>query len=333
MKKVIYVSHPVARVHRADGMLAVSVDKQIVDRWSVEDISRVLVFGSAQLTTTAVHLLLRHRIPMFLLTRSGRLRGQIVPPEEGNIFLRMAQHARYADLGFRLEFAKGVVTRKIQGEVEIALRYGRNHPETSADLGGIVDRMRAAVRKVQDAPDLERVRGHEGDAAAAWFEAFGRMVKAPFVFERRSKHPAHNEVNALLNLGYTLLMLEVESRLEQRGFDPRVGYFHGLRYGRSSLALDVMESYRPNIHRCVLSVLNRRMLSPLDFEVTDAGIRLTRDALGRFVAVVEATLGDVLPTGKTVRSQMEEDIGAFRTWVLAGQMSGATENADAAGGL
>lgn len=125
MKKVIYVSHPVARVHRADGMLAVSVDKQIVDRWSVEDISRVLVFGSAQLTTTAVHLLLRHRIPMFLLTRSGRLRGQIVPPEEGNIFLRMAQHARYADLGFRLEFAAKKVPATIAGVPVYRPLYGR----------------------------------------------------------------------------------------------------------------------------------------------------------------------------------------------------------------
>lgn len=56
------------------------------------------------------------------------------------------------------------------------------------------------------------------------------MIRPPFVFERRSKHPAHNATNALLNLGYVLLGNEIASRLEAAGFDPRIGYFHGLRY-------------------------------------------------------------------------------------------------------
>ena len=49
------------------------------------------------------------------------------------------------------------------------------------------------------------------------------MILSPFVFERRSKHPAHNATNALLNLGYVLLGNEIASRLEAAAFDPRIG--------------------------------------------------------------------------------------------------------------
>ncbi|NUN13972.1 MAG: CRISPR-associated endonuclease Cas1 [Myxococcales bacterium] len=316
MKKAIYVTHPAAKIYRADGMIAANIDKQRVDRWALDDVERVLLFGSAQITTTAVHLLLKHRIPLFLLSRSGRLRGQIVAPEEGNIFLRMAQHARFGDMEFRLEFARSIVAKKIRGDVEIVMRYMRNHPDTAEMLSPKVERMRQMVGCLDSAANSTTLMGLEGAAASAWFEAFHIMVKPPFLFERRSKHPAHNEVNALLNLGFTLLALEVESRLETAGLDPRIGYYHGIRYGRSSLALDMMEPHRPAVSRMVLSVLNRRMVSLNDFEKTDAGVRMNKETLHRFVGVFEASMGDVVPQGKSVREQLHNELTELRRKIM-----------------
>ncbi len=111
-------------------------------------------------------LLLESRAHVSFFTASGRYRGQLVSPESGNVFLRLAQHARYSDRAFRMD---------------------------------------VALARANEALDEATLRGVEGAAAAVYFDAFGLMEKAPFVFDRRSKHPAHNAVNALLNLGYTLL--------------------------------------------------------------------------------------------------------------------------------
>lgn len=155
------------------------------------------------------------------------------------------------------------------------------------------------------------------------------MVQPPFRFERRSKHPAHNAVNALLNLGYTLLTGEIASSLELAGFDPRVGFFHGVRCGRSSLALDVIEPFRAEvIDRFTLSILNRRMLTMDDFDDKhELGIRLEPEALRRYLALYEHAMGEALPEGESPRARIRASVGALRKAVMVGRADESVMNA------
>lgn len=146
------------------------------------------------------------------------------------------------------------------------------------------------------------------------------MVKPPFRFGHRSRRPTHNEVNALLNLGYTLLISEIESRLEAAGFDPRVGYYHGLRHGRASLALDLIEVHRvPVMDRMVLSLLNRRMLALQDFQDKggNLGVRLVPSALKRVLAHYEAQMGEPSGEAPSPRAAIQAQIQALRRQVMA----------------
>ena len=73
-------------------------------------------------------------------------------------------------------------------------------------------------------------------------------------------------MNAILSLGYTLLTNEYLSLISASGFDPYVGFYHGISYGRPSLALDLMEELRhPVIDMLVLGLVSRKMLKPEDF--------------------------------------------------------------------
>jgi hypothetical protein len=63
------------------------------------------------------------------------------------------------------------------------------------------------------------------------------------------------------------------------GFDPYQGFYHTGRHGRPSLALDLMEEFRPVIaDSVVLSLINNGMLAECDFlswrdacQLTDGG--------------------------------------------------------------
>lgn len=315
------MSNPGARIHRADGLVAVSIDHTVVDRWPPEQIERVLVFGNAQVTTQVVALLLRHGIHVSFFSAAGKYRGQLTSPESGNVFLRLAQHARFGDGEFRLSLAKELVQVKVRDARSLVRRFARNHPEHAEAMDQAASALDDAPARVAAAKRIDELRGVEGAAAAAYFKAFGTMVRLPFVFGWRSKHPAHNEVNALLNLGYTLLSGEVASRLEAAGFDPRIGYYHGVRYGRSSLALDLVEAHRVAvIDRLTLSILNRRMLSLQDFEDkgAGAGTRMTRPALRRYLSLYEEALGDVAPAGESARARIQQQVDALRRRVMQG---------------
>ena len=135
-------------------------------------------------------------------------------------------------------------------------------------------------------PTTDILLGLEGQAASAYFGAFGRMLHAAvpgggFDFRSRNRRPPRDPVNALLSFAYAMLAKDAFSALLTVGFDPYLGFYHGGKHGRPSLALDLMEEFRAVIaDSVVLTLVNNGMLSAADFiawngacQLTDAGRR------------------------------------------------------------
>ena len=94
----------------------------------------------------------------------------------------------------------------------------------------------------------------------------------------RSRRPPLDAVNALLSFLYTLVTHDCRSALESVGLDPAVGFLHRDRPGRPSLALDLLEEFRPLLaDRLALSLINLRQISERDFQVMDNGAVLLRE--------------------------------------------------------
>jgi CRISPR-associated protein Cas1 len=125
------------------------------------------------------------------------------------------------------------------------------------------------------------MRGIEGDAANNYFGVFGGMIlrtEPELAFNGRNRRPPLDPVNCLLSFLYTLLVHDVRSALESVGLDPQVGFLHRDRPGRPSLALDLMEEFRPVLaDRLVLSLLNRGTLGPGDFHTAATGAVILTD--------------------------------------------------------
>ena len=102
--------------------------------------------------------------------------------------------------------------------------------------------------------------------------------------ERIDGDYAHlRRTNALLSFTYTLLTSMMAAALETVGLDPCVGFLHGDRPGRYSLALDMMEELRPALaDRFVLKLINKRIMVASDFtRKEDGAILLSDDARKR----------------------------------------------------
>jgi CRISPR-associated protein Cas1 len=136
----------------------------------------------------------------------------------------------------------------------------------------------------------DSLNGIEGIAARHYFSGLGKMMLGAFGFDGRRKRPATDPVNALLSLGYTLVFNEISSLLDGMGFDPYLGYYHKVEYGRASLASDLQEEFRaPIVDRLTLRLINNRMLNQGDFYKNPKGdgVYLTRDAMKRYFAEYE----------------------------------------------
>jgi CRISPR-associated protein Cas1 len=237
-----------------------------IDRVRVADIDQVLVFGTVALTPGAIAVLLRTDTDTVFLTSRGRYRGRLVGRGGKNVQRRIAQFERLREDRWALEFARRVVGGKIANQRTLLLRAQRE--QRREDLADAIGAMRRAADAAPRAASLDELRGIEGQASAAYFGVLGRCLRNPeFSFSGRNRRPPRDPMNALLSFGYTLLLTAMEAAVLRAGLDPMLGALHSPEYGRVSLALDLIEEFRPLIvDGLALRLVNRRELRREDFE-------------------------------------------------------------------
>ena len=245
----------------------------------------IICFGDILLSPALIHRCAEDGRTIALLDQNGRFKARIDGPTSGNVLLRQAQHIANNDQERTLSIARNVVAGKIQNCRQVLLRASRetDDEKDSSLLSTAAETHAHALRRLEQHTYIDAVRGSEGDAARAYFETFGSMVREDreaFTPHGRTRRPPLDRINALLSFVYTLLRHDCAGALEGVGLDPQVGYLHTLRPGRPALALDLMEELRPILaDRLVLSLINRRQIQRADFIERDGGaIHLTDKA-------------------------------------------------------
>jgi len=249
-------------------------------------IDEVIVLGEITMTASALHLLLERDIEITFLGHYGQFKGRLSPPFSKNAVLRMAQYRAHQDMVKRCELARRFVTGKLANQRQRLLRYNRT--QSDHEVSRAIDQLATSIDTLEALPllkvptarplaggdnrvegtPLETILGIEGAGSAAYFRCFGKLLakQDQWPFPGRAKRPPTDPVNSLLSFGYSLLTNKVASAVQLVGFDHFVGYLHSSFYGRPSLALDLMEEFRPLIvDSVVVTILNNRMLTPDDF--------------------------------------------------------------------
>lgn len=193
-------------------------------------------------------------------------------PVHGNVLLRARQYELMQDPAFCLHISTMFITGKIHNSRVTLRRFVREYPDRhgTEQVEYAVMALKHRCSSVTKAPDIELLRGIEGEAANIYFKAFSHLILHPdpqFRFNNRVRRPPTDIVNAMLSMGYALLANECMAAFEGVGLDPAAGFMHTLRPGRYSLALDLMEEMRSYIvDRTVLALINTRQISPSDFQ-------------------------------------------------------------------
>ena len=252
-------------LHLEGDLLAVRLGDQVVHRARLGEVREVHLFGRVEITSASLAGLARRGVDVVFLTQRGQFRARLVGPASPQAALRLAQLRRCLDGPFAAAVAGAMVAGKVAHQRQVLLRAQRRLGDD--ELAEALGRLRLLAEECQRRPELERLRGLEGQAAALYFGQFGKLVAAEgMAFTSRSRRPPRDPINACLSFGYTLLGNVVESELLRCGLDPMLGFLHQPQHGRKSLALDVLEEFRPFVDTLVLRLVNRRQLGPADFE-------------------------------------------------------------------
>jgi CRISP-associated protein Cas1 len=286
----LYITEQNAILRKTGDRLVVEKEGEELLEVPCLKLDAVLLFGNVQFTTQAAVEMLDHGIELALLSRSGRLRGQLTPPKAKNLPLRLGQYDLSRDEGFCLTFCREVVRAKVENAAAVLRRFRKNHPEAVARAE--IEGLDAAAVSAADAPSIDSLRGTEGTAAARYFGVLPGLVPEAFRFQGRSRRPPRDPFNALISFGYVLVGTELQSLLDGMGFDPYLGFYHRVDYGRPSLALDLLEEFRaPLVDRFAAKLLNLGVLSEGDFVSSpQGGVYLGREGMKRFFGAWEEEL-------------------------------------------
>jgi len=245
------------------------------------------LLGSVQVTTQAIRALADMGTPVAFLSPAGRLVAMIDPLDSVSAEVRRSQVRRLDCMDVCLELARALVSAKIMNQRTLLLR---NHSSLPT---GVADALVKEAKSVAQSDSVDAVRGHEGQAAAIYFEHFAGMFKGPLSLEfhanGRKRRPPPDPINSCLSLAYSMLTHECVAALRLARLEPSIGGFHVSRPGRPALALDLMEPFRPLIADSVaITCFNRGELTEGHFlrtasgcSFTDSGRRSFFNALGR----------------------------------------------------
>ncbi len=260
---------------------------RVIEEIPVEGLQRVVVFGRNQITTDVLRLFAAKGVDVAFLSRHGHFYCRLVPVGSKNIYLRLAQNGKYRQDGFRLQLARVLVRAKIHNQRALLVRY-RQHSGVK-ELNEGIDTLRCALGAIESAEELDKVRGIEGHASRCYFASLAKLLRHGFTFPGRHYRPSPDPVNAMLSFGYTLVTNELMGLLEAHGLDVHLGFFHGLRYGRASLATDLVEEFRaPVVDRLVLYLINKRIVGLNQFHTGTSGdCRMDDQALRAYLGNYE----------------------------------------------
>ncbi|WP_298068010.1 type I-C CRISPR-associated endonuclease Cas1c [uncultured Mailhella sp.] len=214
-------------------------------------------------------------------TEFGRFMAAMYGPTTGNILLRRAQYRISDSLQKSAELARFFTIGKIANCRTLLLRQARILENSAINQAS--ETLRHCLERLKKEGELDVVRGIEGEAAHSYFSVFDCFIRREaheegLSFSVRSKRPPLNEVNCLLSFFYTLLTHDIRAALEGVGLDPAAGFLHRDRPGRPSLALDMMEEFRPYLaDRLTVTLINRQQIRKSDFIRMETGAVILKE--------------------------------------------------------
>ena len=266
---ILYVSQDGLYIHHELEVVKVDKQKENLLKIPIHHLQGITILGQSNISPSLLRKCLEKGIYVSFLEPNGRFLGRLEGSKAGNVLLRKEQFRKSNSPEFKLLLGKSFVAGKIQNSRLNLLRTARDIKDENKEkiIRTAVEDLEKNLALLENANTLESVRGYEGNSAKTYFSVFDHCIlqqKEDFQFTRRIKRPPRSRINALLSFIYAILTNDCISACQSVGLDPYSGFLHDDRPGKPSLALDLIEEFRPFADRFVITLINRKQIQKAD---------------------------------------------------------------------
>lgn len=248
----------------------------------IEELDSVWVFGKITLNKKFLEYASQKGILIHFFNYYEYYIGTFYPREHLNSgYVLLKQVEAYINPEKRLIIARQIITTAIDN-ILVVLKYYR---KKGKNLQIYIDDIMEKKEQLKSVEDIPALMAYEGNIREQYYHAFNEILgNSSFLFEKRSRRPPLDKINALISFGNSLMYTTVLSQIYETSMDPRIGYLHTTNQRKFSLNLDVAEIFKPLIvDRVIFSLINKKMITEKDFDENYGGILLKESGRKKFV--------------------------------------------------
>lgn len=246
---------------------------------SAKKVEQLLITTRAALSTDAIELAIENNIDIVFLKSTGRPLGRVWHSKLGSISTIRRKQLFLQENKLGLELVKEWILQKLNNQMEHLNKLSMNRRDDRREIikEGI-ERIKEQVKNVErisKEKSIDQIRdslqGYEGSASRAYFHALGETIIEKYKFHGRSRNPAQDPFNCMLNYGYGILYSSVEKACIIAGLDPYIGIMHTDNYNKKSLVFDLVEMYRGYMDEIVFKIFAKKKVKKEHFDQIEEG--------------------------------------------------------------
>lgn len=247
-----------------------------------QKIRSILITTGAALSSNAVKMSVEHNIDIIFLSENGTPYGRVWHDRLGSTARIRRKQLEIAGTAVGTEVGKNFIIQKFFNQIDFLNRLRERRTRLSKDITQTRDEIQKAHDKLQAVTGLPKevrgtIMGIEGNAGRHYWQILSQCFPERFRFKGRSRNPAKDEFNCLLNYAYGVLYGEIERACVLAGIDPYIGFIHTDHYGKTSMVFDVIEGYRIYAEETVFNLFSRKKVKQSLFDDLKQGYTLNKD--------------------------------------------------------
>ncbi|MBI5193497.1 MAG: CRISPR-associated endonuclease Cas1 [Nitrospirae bacterium] len=269
---------------------------------SVKKVSSIMITTAAYITTDAIKLAMDHNIDIIFLDEFGDPYGRVWHSKLGSTTLIRRRQIEIAETEDGFKLALSWVGKKFENQIELLKRLRNTRTQKSAEITSYIGKLENCQQGFNGLTGTIKdmrgtIMGIEGSGGRMYFECLSFLMPDRYRFDGRSRNPAKDEFNALLNYAYGVLYSRVEKACIIAGLDPYVGIIHTDNYNKKSLVFDLIENFRIWADETVVNLFAGRKVRQEHFEELKNGYTLNKEGKALLIEGLTAFLDESLRYG------------------------------------
>ena len=299
---------------------------------SAMKVQSILITTGAHFSSDVVKLANEHNIDIIFLDRYGDPYARVWHAKMGSTAAIRRRQIEVAETQIGLQVAVDWVGTKLGNQLQFLDELERRRPGAEELFRTPSETIEQCMKKLDGlAGSLEDKRGTimglEGSAGRAYFGCLGRLMPKEYRFKARSRQPAQDAFNAMLNYGYGVLYSMVERACILAGLDPFVGFLHTDNYNKKSLVFDLIEPFRIIAERTVVFLFTGRRVRKDMIEEVPGGVSLNKEGKALLIGSLNERLDKAVryparDGSRRTRNLKQRDIIQHEAHALANRLLG-----------